>query len=103
MVVVVCSDPAGGRDVVLDGIVMWGVTVVFRGEHHGCLVCLRVLMVQVDHALTAVRCRRHTVKGGGKTVMKGQGSNKNTAQILVGQERMKDKMEWKESGEGRRQ
>lgn len=62
LVVVICSDGAGGRAVVLNGIVMRGVTVVCRGKYHGCLVCLRVLMVQVDHAPTAVRCRRYTVE-----------------------------------------
>lgn len=65
MVVVICSDATGGRDVVLNGTVVRGVTVVCRREHHGCLVCLRVLMVQVHHAPTAVRCRGHTVKEQG--------------------------------------
>lgn len=49
------------------------VTVVCRGEHHGGLVCLRVLMVQVDHASAAVRRRRHAAGGG-------QGRDEETGQ-----------------------
>ncbi|KAA8585031.1 hypothetical protein FQN60_003725 [Etheostoma spectabile] len=51
VVVVVCGDNAG---VVLDGDSMRDVTVVRWGEHHGCLVCLCVLMVEVDHAFTTL-------------------------------------------------
>lgn len=58
LVVVVCGDGAG---IVLDGVVLRGVTVVRWGEHHGGLICLRVLMVKVDNASTAVRGSRHTV------------------------------------------
>lgn len=59
VVVVVCGDGAG---IVLDGIELWGVTVVRWGEHHGGLVCLCVLMVKVDNTSTAVRGSRHTVQ-----------------------------------------
>lgn len=57
-VVVICGD-AGRRGVVLGNVVLLGVAVVRRGEHHGRLVRLRVLMVQVDHAPAAVRRNRH--------------------------------------------
>lgn len=59
LVVVMCCDVIGGRGVVL---ALRGVTVVCWGEHHGRLVCLRVLMVEVDHTSTAVRGSRHTVE-----------------------------------------
>ena len=63
LLVVVCGDDgASGRDVVLDGAALRGVRVVRRGEHHGRLVCLCVLMVQVYHTSTAVWCNRHTVE-----------------------------------------
>lgn len=63
LVVVIGGDSAGGRGVLLGGIVLRGVTVVCGGEDHGRLVCLRVLMVQVDHAPTAIWCRRYTAEG----------------------------------------
>lgn len=56
---VVCGDDAG---VVLDGVALWDVTIVRWGEHHGRIICLRVLMVEVDHAFTAVRGSRHTAE-----------------------------------------
>ncbi len=62
MVVVICGDVAGGRDVVLDGAALRGVTVVCRGENHGRLVGLRVLMVEVDHTPAAVRGSGHTAE-----------------------------------------
>lgn len=58
VVVVVCGE---GADVVLDGVSLRGVAVVRRGEHHGRIVRLRVLMVEVDHASAAERGSRHTV------------------------------------------
>lgn len=62
LVVVICGDVAGGRAVVLDAVALRGVTVVRWGEHHGRLVCLCVLVVEVDHTSTAVRGCRHTVE-----------------------------------------
>ena len=59
LVVVVCGDGAG---VVLDDVALRPVAVVRRGEHHGRLVRLCVLVVEVDHTSTAVRGGRHTVE-----------------------------------------
>lgn len=50
----------GGRRVALDDAALRGVAVVLGGQHHGGLVRLRVLVVEVDHAAAAVRHRRHT-------------------------------------------
>lgn len=43
-------------------VVLQDVAVVRRREHHGRLVRLRVLMVEVDHASAAVRPCRHAVE-----------------------------------------
>lgn len=55
-----CAGRAGGRDAGLHAVVLGGVAVVGRGQHHGGLVRLRVLVVEVDHASAAVRGRRNT-------------------------------------------
>lgn len=60
--VVIRGDVAGGRDVVLDGAALGAVAVVRWGEHHGRLVGLRVLMVEVDHTPAAVRGSGHTAE-----------------------------------------
>lgn len=53
MLVVICSDAYGfAPDVV----------VVRLGKHHGGLVCLRVLMVEVDHASATLRGRSLTME-----------------------------------------
>lgn len=57
LVVVICGDGA-----VLDGAALRDVTVIRWGKDHGRLVCLRVLMVQIDHAPTSVWGSRHTVE-----------------------------------------
>lgn len=62
LVVVICGDVVDGRGVVLDGVALRAVAVVRWGEHHRRLVCLRVLMVEVDHASAAVRDSRHAVR-----------------------------------------
>lgn len=72
LVVSICGGCVGGYDAVLDAVVLGGVAVVCRGEHHGCLVCFCVLVVEVDHASAAVRRRGNTatkiqaadIKGG---------------------------------------
>lgn len=66
LVVVICGDVAGGRGVVLDGVALRRVTVVRWGEHHGRLVCLRVLVVEVDYTSAAVRGSRDAVGGTGR-------------------------------------
>lgn len=57
MLAVVCDGDAaaarGGGGVVGQGV-LGGVTVIRRGEHHGRLIRLCVLVVQVDHAPAAV-------------------------------------------------
>lgn len=54
LVVVICGD--------VDSVALRGVTVVRWGEHHGRLICLGVLVVEVDHTSAAVRGNRHTVE-----------------------------------------
>lgn len=60
LVVSICDGCVGGCDAVLDAVVLGGVAVVGRRQHHRCLVCFRVLVVEVDHASAAVRGRRNT-------------------------------------------
>lgn len=55
VVVVVCDRAARGGNAVLDGVPLRRVAVVRWGEHHGRLVRLRVLMVEVDHTSAAER------------------------------------------------
>lgn len=72
LVVSICGGCVGGCDVVLDAVVLAGVAVVCRGEHHRCLVCFGVLVVEVDHTSAAVGGGRNTgnqiqtaeIKGG---------------------------------------
>lgn len=64
LVVSICSGCVGGCDAVLEDVVLGGVAVVCRGQHHCCFVCFCVLVVEVDHASAAVRGRRNT---GNKT------------------------------------
>lgn len=56
VLVVICSDAYGGQGFAPD------VVVVRRGKHHGGLVCLRILMVEVDHAPAAERGRSLTME-----------------------------------------
>lgn len=58
--VVVRADDAAGRCVVPHGVPLSAVAVVRRREHHGGLVRLCVLVVEVDHAAAAVRGAGHT-------------------------------------------
>lgn len=60
--VVICGDGAVGRDAVLEGVALRGVAVVRRGQYHGRLIRLRVLMVEVDYTSTAVRGGRLAVE-----------------------------------------
>lgn len=60
----ICGDTAGGRGVVLDGVSLRGIAVVCWGEHHGGLVRLGILVVEVDHTSTAIRSDRHTAQEG---------------------------------------
>lgn len=56
MLAVICSDAYSGHGIALVEVVCWG-------KHHGCLVCLCVLMVEVHHTPAAVM-------GGSLTVEK---------------------------------
>lgn len=71
LVVSICGGCVGGCDAVLDAVVLGGVAVVCRGQHHRCLVCFCVLVVEVDHASAAVRGRRHTGNKTQTTGLKG--------------------------------
>lgn len=59
LLVAVGDDVGGGR---LGGGSPRDVAVILGGQHHGGLVRLRVLVVQVDHAAAAVRHGRHAAR-----------------------------------------
>lgn len=71
LVVSICGGCVGGCDVVLDAVVLGGVAVVCRGQHHRCLVGFGVLVVEVDDASAAVGGGRNTGNQAQTTEFKG--------------------------------
>lgn len=85
LVVSICGGCVGGRDVVLDAVVLGGVAVVCRRQHHRCLVCFGVLVVEVDHASAAVGGGRSTGSQTQTTEIKGGAEMKGRACDTVSQ------------------
>lgn len=71
MVIAIC-----GRRGVVVCAALRDVAVICWGENHGCLVCFRVLVVEVNHTSAAVR-------GGGLTGEEEEGSIRDGKRKMV--------------------